>query len=176
MEEGGSTPLVDRTFYRQLIGSLLYLTHSRTDLSYVVNDVASFMQEPHELCCKETKHILHYVQGTREFGIHYYVGAQLDLIGFIDSYWAGDSINRKSTLCLLFMLVPGPICWSGKKQVALSLSSPKADYRGDVNATILEVCLHGIVTEFGIHTSPSVGICCDNQRVIKISSDRVQKK
>ena len=34
IEEGGSTPLVDNTLYRQLIGSLLYLTHSRPDISY----------------------------------------------------------------------------------------------------------------------------------------------
>ena len=44
------------------------------------------MQEPHELHLKAAKRILHYVQGTRDYGIHYTVDAQLDLIGFIDSY------------------------------------------------------------------------------------------
>jgi hypothetical protein len=36
LEDGGETPLVENTLYRQLVGSLLYLTHSRPDLSYVV--------------------------------------------------------------------------------------------------------------------------------------------
>ena len=49
LEEGGSTPLVDNTLYRQLIGILLYLTHSRKDLSYDVSVVSIYMQEPHEL-------------------------------------------------------------------------------------------------------------------------------
>ena len=49
LEEGGSTPLVDSTLYIQLIGSLLYLTHLRPDLSYVVSVVSRFVQEPHEL-------------------------------------------------------------------------------------------------------------------------------
>ena len=37
LEEGVSTPLVDITLYRQLIGSLLYLTHLRPNISYVVS-------------------------------------------------------------------------------------------------------------------------------------------
>ena len=49
LEEGGSTPLVDNTLYRQLIGSLMYLTHSRPDISYAVSVTTRYMQEPHEL-------------------------------------------------------------------------------------------------------------------------------
>ena len=104
LQEGGSTPLVDSTLYKQLIGILLYLTHSRIDSSYVVSDVSIFMQEPHELYWKATKGILHYVQGTRDFWTHYYVGAQLYLIDFTDSNWSGDSTNQKSTLGFVFML------------------------------------------------------------------------
>jgi hypothetical protein len=49
IEDGGETTLVDITLYINLVGSLLYLTHSRLDLSYVVGIVSRFMQEPHEL-------------------------------------------------------------------------------------------------------------------------------
>jgi hypothetical protein len=43
LENGGETPLVDSTLYIQLLGSLLYLTHSRPYLSYVVGAVSRFM-------------------------------------------------------------------------------------------------------------------------------------
>jgi hypothetical protein len=43
LEDGRETPLVDNTLYRQLVGSLLYLTHSRPDLSYAVGTVSRFM-------------------------------------------------------------------------------------------------------------------------------------
>ena len=43
IEEGGSTPLVDNTLYIQLIGSSLYLTHSRSEISYAVSAAARYM-------------------------------------------------------------------------------------------------------------------------------------
>ena len=120
LEEGGSTPLVDNTLYIKLIGILLYLTHTRPKISYAVSVAARNMQKPHELHWKETKRILHYVQGTRDYGIHYAMGAQLDLIGLTDSDREGYGNDGKSTLGFLFMI--GPIYWSNKKQVELALS------------------------------------------------------
>jgi hypothetical protein len=58
LEDGRKTPLVDNILYRQLVGSLLYLTHSRTDLSYAVGVVSRFMQELHELHWKDAKCII----------------------------------------------------------------------------------------------------------------------
>jgi hypothetical protein len=43
LKDGVDTPLVENTLYRQLLGSLLYLTHSKLDLSYVVGVVSKFM-------------------------------------------------------------------------------------------------------------------------------------
>ena len=45
-----------------------------------------------------------------------------------------------------------------------------------MNVAIQEVWQHGILTEFGIHTSSSVDIYCDNHSTINISSDPVQKQ
>jgi hypothetical protein len=127
LEDGGETPLVNSTLYKQLVGSLLYLTHSRTDLSYAVGAVSRFMQEPHELHWKAAKCILRYIQSTITFGIHYIADSTLDLIRFTDSDWAGDSIDRKSTSSYSLSLGYGPICWSRKKQVVISLSSAETE-------------------------------------------------
>ena len=50
-----TTPLIDATLYRQLVGSLIYLTHSRPDLSFAISLVSRFMQKPHEIHWQEAK-------------------------------------------------------------------------------------------------------------------------
>jgi hypothetical protein len=58
IEDGGDTPMVDITLHIKIVGILLYLTHSRPDLSYVVGEIYRFMKELHELHWKDEKHIL----------------------------------------------------------------------------------------------------------------------
>ena len=45
-----TTPLVGATLYHQLIASLIYLTHIIIQLSFVINMVSRFMQQPQESC------------------------------------------------------------------------------------------------------------------------------
>jgi hypothetical protein len=107
IENGGDTPPVDNTLYRQLVGSLLYLTHSIQNLSYVVGAISKFMQELHELHWKVAKCILRYLQGTITFGIHYETDSTLDLIGFTNYNWVGDIIDRSPHLVIHSVLAPG---------------------------------------------------------------------
>jgi hypothetical protein len=72
-----TSPEVDATLYRQLVGSLLYLTHTHPDLSFVVVLIARYMQTPHESHWKEAKRILRYVHGTVQFRIHYSSGGTM---------------------------------------------------------------------------------------------------
>jgi hypothetical protein len=65
-----TSPEVDATLYRQLVGSLLYLTHYRPDISFIVGLVSQYMQHPHESHWKEDKRILQYIHGIFQFWIH----------------------------------------------------------------------------------------------------------
>jgi hypothetical protein len=99
-----TSPEVDATLYRQLVGSLLYLTHTHPDLSFDVGLVAPYMQTPHESHWKEAKRILRNVRGTVQFGIHYSSGGTPLLVGLTDSDWAGDPDDRKSIAGYVFIL------------------------------------------------------------------------
>ena len=46
---------VDATLYCQLVGSLLYLTHSRRELSFVIGRVSRYMQPPMKVTRKKQK-------------------------------------------------------------------------------------------------------------------------
>ena len=49
LEEVGSSPMVNNTLYRQLIGCLLYLTHTQPDISYVFSVASIYMDQAHEI-------------------------------------------------------------------------------------------------------------------------------
>ena len=95
---------MDSSLYRQLVMSLLYLTRSQIYLEYVVGVVSRYMNNTHEIHWKESKRILHYVQGTKHFRVHYVAVSPLELVGFFDSDWAGDTNDRNSTLGYVLIL------------------------------------------------------------------------
>ena len=115
LEEDDSSPMVNNTLYKQLIGCLLYLTHTQPDIYYVLSVALRYMDYPHEIHWRAAKRILNFVQGTRTHGIFYKEKYDLDLIGFTNSDWAGDNTDQKSTLGYVFMLVEGLINYSSKK-------------------------------------------------------------
>eukprot|EP00253_Pinus_taeda_P006208 PITA_06208 len=155
-------------------GKLLYLTHTRPDLSFAVGLVARFLQNPRESHWKAAKRILRYVRGTIQFGIHYNAKATPLLVGFTDSDWAGDPDDRKSTAGYVFTLGSGPITWACKKQAAISLSSAEAEYRGAVEARKEALWLRQILSELGFEQQHPTTLWCDNQSTIQLCKDLVQ--
>ena len=100
----------------------------------------------------------------------------MNLLGFTDSDWAGDSIDRKSTSGYSLSLGSGPICWSSKKQAAIALSSAEAEYRGVVNITIQALWLQHFLTELGVQFRQPIVILCDNHSTLKFCRDPVQRQ
>ncbi|GJZ64080.1 ribonuclease H-like domain-containing protein [Tanacetum coccineum] len=58
------TPISDPTLYRSLASGLQYLTFTRPNLSYVVQQICLYMHDPWEPHLATLKRILRYVQGT----------------------------------------------------------------------------------------------------------------
>ena len=52
-----------------------------------------YMKDYHEIHWKAAKRILHYVQGTKHFEIHYAATSPLELVGFTDSDCDRDSTD-----------------------------------------------------------------------------------
>ena len=59
----------DVTVYRHIVGSLIYMTIARPDLSYVVGLVSQFMQVPRKPHLDATRCILRYVKSTLQYGL-----------------------------------------------------------------------------------------------------------
>jgi len=57
--------------YRQIIGSLLYLTISRHDIAYSINVMARYIQKPYEAHLNGVNRILKYLKGTSNLTLEY---------------------------------------------------------------------------------------------------------
>ncbi|MCO5588946.1 hypothetical protein L7F22_042909 [Adiantum nelumboides] len=122
--------LEDVTMYWQIVGSLIYLTISRPDLSYSVGLESQFMQLPRKPHLDVVRHTLRYVSATLDYVLFYEASMELQLSGFTDADWVGSACDRRSTSAFMFSLGSAAITWSSKKQPTVALSSTEAKYRG----------------------------------------------
>uniref|UniRef100_A0A2N9FP23 Integrase catalytic domain-containing protein n=1 Tax=Fagus sylvatica TaxID=28930 RepID=A0A2N9FP23_FAGSY len=108
-EEGAK---VNATMYKQLVGSLMYLTATRPDLMYVVSLISRFMASPTELHLQACKRVLRYLKGTVDLGVFYRKEGNGELMAYTDSDYAGDVDDRKSTSGYVFLLSEGAVSCS----------------------------------------------------------------
>ena len=134
------------------------------------------MYQKNELHWNEYKIILQYVQGTKNFSVHYSTSASLPLDWFCDLDCDGDPTDKKSTSCFVFILAKGPIFQSSKKQKTISLSLAEAEYREAINAATQCVWLQGILWEFGVTIDSPTNIWVENKSAIKISTDPLEEQ
>ena len=94
---GASSEAVDAMMYRQMIGSLMYLTNTRPYIFFVVNTLIQFLTDPIHVQLIAPQHILRYLKGAVDYGLKYKEDQKINLEGYVDSDWAGSSIDKKST-------------------------------------------------------------------------------
>ena len=76
---------VDSSLYRSMIGSLLYFTASRPNISYSVGVCARYQANPKESHMTALKRIIKYVKTTADFGVWYSKDTNDVLAGYFDA-------------------------------------------------------------------------------------------
>ncbi|GJS61333.1 ribonuclease H-like domain-containing protein [Tanacetum coccineum] len=167
-------PVSDPTLYRRLAGALQYLTFTRPDISYAVQQVCLFMHDPREPHFSALKRILRYVRGTLTSGLQLYSSTTSSLVAYSDADWAGCPTTRRSTSGYCVFLGNNLLSWSSKRQFTLSRSSAEAEYRGVANA-VAETCwLRNLLRELHTPLSTATIVYCDNVSAVYLSSNPVQ--
>ncbi|KAI3767616.1 hypothetical protein L2E82_17880 [Cichorium intybus] len=114
---------VDQTYYRSMIGSLMYLTASRPDIVFAVCQCARYQANPKPSHLDAVKRIFRYLKGRPKFGLWYPKNREFDLYAFSDSNYGGCEIDRKSTSAGCQFLGDRLISWKCKKQQTVSTST-----------------------------------------------------
>ncbi|XP_022014422.1 uncharacterized mitochondrial protein AtMg00810-like [Helianthus annuus] len=64
-----SVPFDNPTLYRSLAGALQYLTFTRPDISYAVQQICIHMHNPSSAHWNALKRIIRYIRGTSTYGL-----------------------------------------------------------------------------------------------------------
>ena len=169
---------VDPRLYRELVGSLMYLsTISRPDLAFAVNHVARFMQTPKQSHFSAAVKILGYLSTTVSHGITYDGSLKFKIDGYCDSDYAMDPDTRWSTTGYVFLASGAPIVWSSQRQHLVCSSTCQAEYVALASAGKESEWLRQVKKIVRTKKSDLVtAIYCDNQSAIALAENNSSNK
>jgi hypothetical protein len=172
--DGGLLP--DAMEYRSLAGGLQYLTLTRPDISYVVQQICLHMHAPRTSHLALVKCVLRYVRGTMDFGLHLRASSSTSLTAYSDADWAGCPDSRRSTSGYCVYYGDSLISWSSKHQTTVSRSSAEAEYRAVAHA-VAECCwLRQLLQELHRSLATATLVYYDNVSAIYMLSNPVQHR
>ena len=92
--------------YANAIGTVMYsMISTRPNLAYSISLLSKYMSNPGKLHWDVLKYMLRYINGSVDIGLCYKKRSDsLDLVGYVDSDFAGDRESRKSTAAYFFTL------------------------------------------------------------------------
>eukprot|EP00253_Pinus_taeda_P019640 PITA_19640 len=166
----------DPSVYKSIVGNLMYLTATRPDIMHAVSLISRFMERPKETHWQAAKRILRYVKGAKRYGIFYTVSECSDLVGYIDSDWAGSVDDWKSTSGYVFHIGSRSISWASKKQPIVVLSTAEAEYVAATAAACQAVWVRRMLRSLCQEQATTTIIFCDNSSAIALYKNSVFHK
>ncbi|KAL0641454.1 hypothetical protein Bca4012_103025 [Brassica carinata] len=168
-----SKPFHDPKLYRKLVRKLIYLTITRPDICFAVNQVSQHMQLPKEHHWRMVERLLMYLNGSPDQGVWMGCNGSTEVVGYCDADWAGDRADRRSTTGYCTFIGGNLVTWKSKKQKVVSCSSAEAEYRAMLKLTNELVWIKGILKHLEIEQATPMTMHCDNQAAIHIASNSV---
>ena len=176
--------------YREAVGSLMYAASTfRPNIAFAVGQVSQHSNDPDKSHCEAVKRIIAYLAGTPQHGIQ--LGSKErsteglvgfdgqsagQLNGFVDSDYAGNINNFRSTTGYIFNFKGGPISWGSRQQKNVTVSTTEAEYVASSEAAREAVWLRRLTKSIGEEQSHPTLIRCDNQGAIKLAQSREFRK
>nr|GFB64409.1 putative ribonuclease H-like domain-containing protein [Tanacetum cinerariifolium] len=153
---------VDVHLYRSMIGSLMYLTAFRPNITFAVCACARFQVTLKTSHLHAVKRIFRYLKGQPKLGLWYPRDSPFDLETFFDSDYARASLDRKSTTGGKRL-----ISWQCKKQTIVANSTTEAEYVAAANCYRQVLWIQNQMLDYGFNFM-NTKIYIDNESTICI--------
>jgi hypothetical protein len=169
-----SGELVNKEDYQKLVGRLLYLCHTRPDITYAVGVVSRYMHEPRSGHLDIVHRILRYLKGTPGKGLWFAKSGHLEVDGYSDSDWASCQDDRRSTSGYCVFVGGNLVSWRSKKQPVVSRSTAEAEYRALSQGLCEMLWVKYLLSELKLLRKGPLKVWCDNQSAIAIANNPFQ--
>lgn len=93
----------DPSSYKRLIGRLLYLTHTRPDISFAVSNLSQLLDSPTTEHYQAAMTDIRYIKGSSGHDLFFPTSSDTNLKGFSDSDWGTCPDSRKSITGFSFL-------------------------------------------------------------------------
>jgi hypothetical protein len=111
---------IDKGAYQRLVGRLIYLCHTRPDISYVVSVVSRYMHDTRSRHMEVIYQILRYLKGTPGKGLRFRKNQHLNLEGYCDVDWASSRGDQRSTSRHCVFVGGNLVSWRSKKHAMVA--------------------------------------------------------
>ena len=161
--------------YQQLVGKLLYLTHTRPDISFFVNLLSQFMHQPHEIHRQAAHRVLAYLKGCPGKGLLFPRSSSLTVQVYKDSDFFGSVVDYRSTTGYCTFVFGSLVSWKSSKRDKVSRSSAEAEYRALADGASKGQWLYGRLHELRVKYAGPIHFYCDNQSTIALAKNPGQQ-
>ncbi|GJR35749.1 hypothetical protein Tco_1211433 [Tanacetum coccineum] len=164
---------IDPTHYRGMIGTLMYITASRPDLTFIVCMCARYQAKPTEKHLHAVKKIFKYLRGTINQGLCYLKDSSIALTAYADADQAGCQDTRESFSGCMQLLEDRLVSWSSKRQENATISSTEAEYIAMSGCCAQILWMRSQLTDYGLGFN-KIPMYCDNKSAIALCCNNVQ--
>lgn len=98
------TLLSDLRSYQRLVGKLLYLTVTRPDIAFSVQNLSQYIQQPKTSHTEAAQRIIRYIKNQPGLGVLLSSNPQEMVTTFCDVVWASCAHTRKSVTSFLIKI------------------------------------------------------------------------
>ncbi|GKD98170.1 hypothetical protein Tco_1382067, partial [Tanacetum coccineum] len=147
LDEDTQRKAVDPTHYHRMIDTLMYLTASRPDLTFVVC-----------MCAR---------------GLWYPKDSSIALTAYADANHADCQYTRRSTSGCMQLLGDRLVSWSSKRQKSIAISSTEAEYIALSGCYAQVLWMRSQLTDYGLGFN-KISMYCDNKSAITLCCNNVQ--
>ena len=165
--------MLDPTLYHTIVGSLVYLTITYINITYVVHIVSQFVTSPITIHWVILLCILWCLWSSVFQSLLFLSTSSLELRDYSDANLASDPKVRKSIVGFYIFLWDSLISWKSKKQTIISWFSIKAEYYAMTSTTSERVLLHWLLIDMGVSLYYPTPMYCNNKSVIQIAHNSI---